>query len=79
MPVSENGKVIGYQIMAIEPESIYEHLGIVDGDIITKVDGKAINSVESALQFFQGLKGMSQFNIDVKRDGSLRHYTYEVH
>jgi type II secretory pathway component PulC len=53
-------------------------LGIVDGDTITKVNGKAINSVESALNFFQSLKGLSNFNIDIKRDGSARHYTFEV-
>ncbi|MFH1728526.1 MAG: type II secretion system protein GspC [Pseudomonadota bacterium] len=78
MPVKEGGKVIGFQILAIEPNSVYEHLGIEDGDIILKVNGKSMDNVEKALSFFQTLQGQTKFNIDVKKDGQTKHYTYEV-
>ncbi len=78
VPSIVNGVTEGFKIVAIKPDSIYKQLGIQNGDVIQRVNGSEINSIESSLSLFQTLRSESNFTIDLKRRGEKVTYSYEV-
>jgi general secretion pathway protein C len=78
VPHIVNGVTEGFKIVAIRPDSIYKQLGIQNGDVIERVNGSEINSIESSLSLFQTLRNESNFTIDLKRRGEKLTYSYEV-
>jgi general secretion pathway protein C len=55
-PHFEKGKLDGLTITAIKPDSIFRKMGLVSGDILTRVDGEKIESMNDALKFYETIK-----------------------
>lgn len=72
------GKVEGFRIFAIRPDSIYQKLGLVNGDVLLNVNGMEIDSINKALSVFENLKSERNFEIKVNRGGQPRSFKYEV-
>jgi len=72
------GEIKGYKIFAIKPGSIYDKIGIQNGDIIERINGMELTTPESALQFFQQLKNETRFVIDLERNGQKLTFTYNI-
>jgi general secretion pathway protein C len=72
------GKIAGYKIFAIKPDSIYTDLGMVNGDVLQKVNGVEIESPEKALQIISQLKTETDFQIDVVRNGKPMTFSYRL-
>ena len=53
-------------------------VGIMNGDVIQKVNGYDINSPEKALQIYSMLKNETKISIDVVRNGRPKTYEYEI-
>ena len=70
--VGPDGKVDGFKVFAIRRGSIFEQLGLKNGDVINRINGTAIDSIEKALPMLQLLKGESSISIDMKRGGSSK-------
>ncbi|KAK3606877.1 hypothetical protein CHS0354_018471 [Potamilus streckersoni] len=65
----ESGKLKGYVIRSIEKGSFYEQIGLQNNDIIKNVNGKAIDSPETALTLFQLMRNEKQINLILERNG----------
>lgn len=72
------GEIKGYKIFAIKPGSIYDKIGIQNGDVIERVNGMELSTPENALQFFQQLKNETRFVIDLERNGQKLTFTYKI-
>lgn len=72
------GEIKGYKIFAIKPGSIYDKIGIRNGDVIERINGMEITTPENALQFFQQLKNETRFVIDLERNGQKLTFTYNI-
>ena len=71
LPKYEEGEMVGLQINAIKPESFFEEVGIQSGDVITKLNGTAIDSPEESAKILVELSQAESFTIDVERsDGT---------
>ena len=71
----------GFLVRQIKPGSIYEKLGLRVGDIIRKVNGRNINSVDEALRLYQQLGGLDQVadvELEVQRAGRSEQLRYTV-
>jgi general secretion pathway protein C len=77
-PNIENGVPAGYKIVQIVPGSVYDKLGIQNEDVITGVDGQAINDPMKAMQLFEKLKETSHLELQIKRGGRPSTLTYEI-
>lgn len=73
-----DGKIKGFKILAITPGSLYEKLGIENGDVIHKVNGEAINTIDDVLKFFSALKTEQNFNLDIIRGEQTMPYRYVI-
>jgi len=78
VPNLEGGKINGYKIFAIKPDSLYTKIGLQNGDIIYKVNGIDISDPERAFQLFQQLKNERYFQVDIVRNNQRQTLTYQV-
>jgi type II secretory pathway component PulC len=51
MPKYENGEMVGFTISNIEAGSLYERAGLQEGDLITEVNGVALNDPQQGARF----------------------------
>jgi len=67
---------LAFKITDIVPGSIYSHLNIKDGDIITKIDGKRITSLNEIMGLFGKIKEVDNLSLTVKRNGEEEKQEY---
>lgn len=68
----------GFQITRIRPASIFRRLGLRNGDIITAVDDRPIQSVDDAVGIWQNLTDRGETSIQLKRRGRTRIIDYRI-
>lgn len=76
--MDSSGNIYGFRITQIEPNSIYTQLGIINGDVITSVNGNSVTSTQQALEMYQALRNSDQIEIQVERDGRRQSVRYNV-
>lgn len=76
-PKYDGGEMIGMQINAIKPGSIFEQMGIQSGEIITELNGIAIDSPEASGQILTEFSDAPEFNVVVEdENGEPRTVTF---
>jgi general secretion pathway protein C len=78
VPNFENGVAAGYKIFQIVPGSIYDKLGIQNGDVITGLNGDTINDPGKAFEMLNQLKSSNHLELQVKKDGKVLNYIYDI-
>ncbi len=69
VPHTENGENVGFRIVNIQSGSIYEDLGLKEGDVIKKVNGRSIRSPSQAMKAYRELQNSNHFKVQVVREG----------
>ena len=70
VPNYDNGQVTGFKIFGIRNGSIFKDLGLQNGDVVNRINGTQIDSLEKALPMLQLLKTESSYTIDITRGGA---------
>jgi general secretion pathway protein C len=78
VPHFENGAPAGYKLFQIVPNSIYDKLGLKDGDIIKGFDNQAVNDPAKALEALNNLRNSSHVEIQVVRNGKPQNLVYDI-
>jgi len=78
VPNFENGMPAGYKLFQIVPGSIYEQLGLQNGDTLMGINGESINDPGKAFELLNQLKTASNLELSVKRDGKTSSWGYEI-
>lgn len=78
VPNFKDGQVQGFKIFAIRPDSIFKQLGLKNGDIIHRINGAEINSVEKALPMLQLARSADEIVLDITRRGNKETMTIEI-
>jgi general secretion pathway protein C len=68
----------GMRISRIRRNSLFQKLGLRNGDVITGVNGRKIGSVDDALSLYRGLQSGSRVSIDLERRRRPVTITYTV-
>jgi len=63
----EGGKPRGFQLMDIVPGSIVDRVGLKNGDVVERVNGKSIHTPKDAMQFFSMLQSGRGVTLEIKR------------
>ena len=77
-PHFTNGEPDGLRLTGIRPNSIFYKMGLKSGDIITGVDGKDIESVDDALEFYKSLQSSAKVKLELNRRGRLQTLNYNI-
>jgi general secretion pathway protein C len=77
-PHIEEGSPAGISITGIKPNAIFRSMRLRNGDIITGVNGRPLESVEDAITIFEDLTTSSEIKIDIKRRGRKQTLDYRI-
>jgi general secretion pathway protein C len=79
LPKYEDGEMVGLQINAIKPGSFFEEVGIQSGDVITELNGIAIDNPQESAKILAEFSEASELDIGVRGpDGDDRKINFTV-
>jgi len=70
MPQVEQGKTVGFRVQPAKDRPTFDALGLVPGDVVTQINGVALDDASKGLQAFEALGEATQANVTVLRDGA---------
>jgi general secretion pathway protein C len=78
LPYIEAGKTVGFRISEIVPGSIYDKIGLQNGDVVQRVNSQDVNEPGKFFQLYQGLKDEKSISIDLLRNGQRQSLNYDI-
>lgn len=78
LPYMAEGKTVGFRISEIVPGSLYEKIGLQNGDVIQKINSQEVDDPGKFFQLYQGLKEERNISIDLLRGGQRQSLSYEI-
>lgn len=78
IPRMQNGASSGFQLSEIQPGSIFQQIGLQDGDVLTGAQGQPVNDPLKAMQLLQALRNQSSITLNVIRDGAPLQIQYNI-
>jgi general secretion pathway protein C len=66
LPKFEDGVMVGLQVNGIQSGSVFQELGLREGDVITQFNGIAINSPDESARILQEFANSQEFNVVVR-------------
>lgn len=64
-----NGQIKGFVLTRIKPDSIYEKMGLKDGDVVEAINGIELNDAARAISTLNAMKNESNIDLVVQRNG----------
>jgi general secretion pathway protein C len=79
LPKYENGQMMGVQLSSIKPGSLFEEIGIQNGDTVTQVNGITVTSPQDSAALLRELTESTDFQVNVLgADGQTRTLHYSI-
>lgn len=78
VPYFRNGQSIGMRLFAIRSGSLYEKLGLKNGDILLSVNDNSLSDPAQALKIFEQLKSERTIGVKVERNSQLTDLHYSI-
>ncbi len=76
IPEINNGKTVGFKLVAIDKGSLLEQIGLRVGDLIVEINQIELDSPEKALQIFQQVREANDITLGLMRDGKPETFEY---
>jgi general secretion pathway protein C len=67
MPVQENGQLVGFRLLPGTEPGFLNQLGLRAGDIVTAINGLALDNPANGLQALQALQNATSVNLEIRR------------
>jgi general secretion pathway protein C len=78
VPHFEGGRATGFRLFAIRQNSIFDNIGLRNGDIIQSINGTELNDPSRALALLQDLRSARQLNVTVLRNRETVNLQYNI-
>jgi general secretion pathway protein C len=78
VPEMERGKIVGFKMLKIRKKSLYDQIGLQDGDVIHRINSVEFRGPEDALRMFMELRNAGNISIDITRGGQRQTLNYQV-
>jgi general secretion pathway protein C len=79
LPKYDNGQMVGVQLSSIKPGSLFETIGIQNGDTVTQVNGITVTSPQDSAALLKELTESSDFQVNVMgANGQTRTLHYSI-
>jgi len=72
LPVSDEGRVIGFSLTRLPADSLLTDIGLEPGDVLTEINGSTIDSMATLAALYGRLRGENEIRAVVLRGGSSR-------
>ncbi len=78
LPNIENGKTDGFRLSEIQQGSLFQQMGLQDGDVVKNIAGQEINDPMRALELLSVLQNQQSIVIQVVRNGQPLQLNYQI-
>ena len=78
VPYFKDGRSVGLRMFAIRSGSIFEKIGLKNGDILKSVNGQSLADLTQAVKLFGKLKEERSVNVVLERDRGDRDFKYQI-
>jgi type II secretion system protein C len=78
VPVLADGKSTGFKLFNIRQGSIFSAIGLVDGDIVQRVNDTELTDPSKAVGLLEEIQSMGQIRVNYVRSGKLHTNTYTI-
>ncbi|MFQ5559102.1 MAG: type II secretion system protein GspC [Nitrospinota bacterium] len=68
----------GFKVFNIVKGSIFEKIGLKNGDMLKRINGLDMSSPDKAMEMYMQLKGATELQLDIARDGAMLSYNYTI-
>ena len=65
-----NGKVKGYKLVKIKNGSVYQKIGLKEGDVIKNINAEQVDSPQKAMELYQKLKRSHTSQMEVANENN---------
>ncbi len=79
LPHFVNGKTDGFSISEVVPGSVFDQLGLRNGDLVTSIDGRPVTNPMQAMGLMQAMKTQSALDLTIDRDGAPTSVHIDLH
>lgn len=77
-PVTSGSQTIGYRITPGADRTLLARFGLRSGDVVTAVNGLAVDNPSGGLDIIQKLASAEQLVLQIERDGVAQTFVYQV-
>ncbi|HIF62880.1 MAG TPA: hypothetical protein EYG16_05575 [Deltaproteobacteria bacterium] len=77
-PFLQNGKAIGFRLFNVRKGSIFERMGIKNGDVVQEVNGTVLDSPAAASGLLDVIRTAENLELKLLRQGEPRSLSYTV-
>jgi general secretion pathway protein C len=78
VPNIQDGKTNGFALSEIEPGSVFDEMGLEEGDVIRSVNGQSITDPAQAMGMMGALSNQTHLTVQVFRDGKPTTLIYQI-
>jgi len=78
VPYFKGGQSIGLRLFAIKTGSLYEKVGLKNGDILKAINGNSLSDITQAAKLFEMLKQEKSISVSVERNREDRVFRYQI-
>ncbi len=77
--VKKDGKITGFKVTRIRPNTPFANLGLRKGDIIIKANNKEMKSYKDAIAIYKGIDKLEALELIVLRNNQETELVYEIY
>ncbi len=78
IPYLRNGKSLGFRVFNIHPGSIFDRMGLRNGDVIQRVNGTELTSPANAMGLLDGIADAEEIRVELLRNNRPQVLTYRI-
>jgi len=78
VPVLKDGQSSGFKLFNIRGGSIFERMGLQDGDIVQRVNDNELSDPSRAIGLLEEVQSMGEIRVDFLRAGKPHSYRYTI-
>ena len=69
IPYTDNGRAVGFRVYGVRQHSIPAALGLLNGDLVRKINGQNVGTVDELARAYEALQGADEMLLDITRRG----------
>ncbi len=77
--VKNGNKIAGFKVTKINPKSKFATLGLMENDVIIKLNNVKLESYKDAIEVYKNIDKIDTIQIVVTRDNQEKELVYEIH
>jgi general secretion pathway protein C len=78
VPYFKDGKSIGLRLFSIKSGSMYEKIGLQNGDILKTINGNSLSDISQAMRLFETLKEERSIAVSLERNREQKEFRYQI-